>query len=127
MRLLADMNISPLTVERLRGHGFDILRVSEVLPSGTPDRIVLELARSEGRALVSQDLDFSAILALEARTSPSLIAIRMARCDPEGIADRLLQVFPIIAEKLAMGCAVTVDDFRIRLRPLPVQPSDDSD
>jgi hypothetical protein len=40
MRLLADMNISPLTVERLRGRGFDIVRLTEILPANTPDRII---------------------------------------------------------------------------------------
>lgn len=121
MRLLADMNISPLTVERLRGQGFDIVRVKEILPANAPDRIVLELARSEGRVLISQDLDFSRMLALENRTSPSLITIRMTNCDPESIAERLLMVFPVIGDRLASGYAVTVNDHNIRLRPLPIE------
>jgi predicted nuclease of predicted toxin-antitoxin system len=120
IRILADMNISPLTVERIRGRGFDIVRVSEILPVNTPDRIVLELARSEGRILISQDLDFSRILALENRTSPSLITIRMMNCDPESVAERLLAAFPAIEDSLISGCAISVDDCTIRLRPLPI-------
>jgi len=98
MRFLANMNISPLTVERLRGQGWDILRVSEILPVSTPDNLVLEVARTEGRVLVSQGLDFSKILALEEQTSPSLITIRMTICDPGSIAERLLRVLPVVRE-----------------------------
>lgn len=41
MRFLADMNVSPLTVEALRDQGWDILRVSEVLPPDTIDLDIL--------------------------------------------------------------------------------------
>jgi predicted nuclease of predicted toxin-antitoxin system len=126
MRFLANMNISPRTVEFLRGRGWDILRVSEILPAKSSDHIVLEFARSEGRTLISQDLDFSRILALEGWSCPSVITIRMTRCDPESVSDRLLQIFPAILEKLASGCAITVDERKIRLRPLPIKPGDSS-
>ncbi|WP_298915798.1 DUF5615 family PIN-like protein [uncultured Nostoc sp.] len=45
MKLLADMNISPQTVAALQGEGWDIIRVSDVLPATTSDLKILEFAR----------------------------------------------------------------------------------
>jgi predicted nuclease of predicted toxin-antitoxin system len=128
MRFLFDMNMSPLSVKYLRERGFDVIRISDILPANTPDPIVLEFARTHGRILVSQDLDFSKILALENQTSPSLITIRMTNCDPASIAERLIQVISAAKaklNKLVPGCAITVDDNKIRLRSLPIKPIDE--
>ena len=64
VRILANMNISPLTVSALREVGWDIIRVSQVLPSNASDREILEFARSQERVVVTQDLDFSSLIAL---------------------------------------------------------------
>jgi len=64
IRFLANMNISPKTVESLSKKGWDIIRVSNILPVNTSDQEILDLARQEGRVVVTQDLDFSALLAL---------------------------------------------------------------
>ncbi|MEH1831469.1 MAG: DUF5615 family PIN-like protein [Nostoc sp.] len=47
IKLLADMNISPQTVAALQGEGWDIIRVSDVLPATTSDLEILEFARRE--------------------------------------------------------------------------------
>lgn len=44
--LLADMNVSPATVEILRAQGWDIVRVSDVLPVDASDRQILQVARA---------------------------------------------------------------------------------
>jgi predicted nuclease of predicted toxin-antitoxin system len=58
------MNISPLTVEELKQKGWDIVRVSEVMDVRTKDLEVLDFARKHNRVLITQDLDFSTLLAL---------------------------------------------------------------
>jgi len=73
LRFFADMNISPRTVRLLREQGWDILRVSEVLPASAKDLEVLEFARRERRVVITQDLDFSVLLALSGYSSPSLL------------------------------------------------------
>ena len=57
-RFLADMNISPKTVGALQQRGWDIIRVSEVLPMDAADDEILEFARASRRVVVTQDLDF---------------------------------------------------------------------
>jgi len=64
LRFVADMNISPLTVNVLAAEGIDIVRVSSLLPVNASDESILGLARQQGRVVITQDMDFSALLAL---------------------------------------------------------------
>lgn len=119
--LLADLNISPLTVKTLALEGWDIVRVTSRLPARASDRTILDLAREEGRAVVTQDLDFSALLALSGLDSPSLVTLRMEDTAPETVTRKLLEISPLLEEVLAEGVAVTVDDDSVRVRKLPVR------
>jgi len=79
------------------------------------------LAEREDRALVSHDLDFSALLAVQGRTRPSLITLRLRSFDPQEIASRLVAVLPGVAAVLARGAAATVEDSHVRIRLLPIE------
>ena len=120
IRLLADMNISPKTVEALQRQGWDVIRVSHVMSSEAPDDRILSLAREERRVVITQDLDFSALLALGGYQEPSLVTSRLIVSDPETVTRRLLDVLPGLEDVLQKGSAVTVDDFRVRVRSLPI-------
>ena len=121
MRFLVDMNLSPLTVAALRSQGWDMLRVSEVLPVDAADLEILEWARRHNRIVVTQDLDFSALVALGGYSQPSLVTLRLSTASPETVTARLLAVIPELEEALESGCAVTVGDASVRLRLLPIQ------
>jgi len=64
VRLLADLNVAPRTVEFLRSLGYDIARVDALLPGTASDAEIVEFALREGRTILTQDLDFSALVAL---------------------------------------------------------------
>ena len=121
LRLLANMNISPETVTALQKMGVDIVRVSQILPATSPDVEVPDLARRDKRVLVTQDLDFSALLALGGFDSPSLITMQLTVSDPKAITQKLLEVLPKIQDMLVKGCAVSVDDNSFRIRWLPIR------
>lgn len=121
LRLLADMNISPVTVAALRSQGIDVVRVSDLLPVNTTDEDLLEFARSENRAVVTHDLDFSALVALRGHSQPSVVTLRLSKADPTAVAKRLLEILPRVEADLAQGCAATVDDGSVRIRKLPIQ------
>src|SRR5207245_7007824 len=78
VRLLADLNIAPRTVSFLRSLGHDVQRVGDVLAPSATDHEIVEYARRDGRSVVTQDLDFSAIVALSGQAAPSLISLRLA-------------------------------------------------
>jgi len=117
-RLLANMNISPKTVEALRRQGWDIVRVSQFLPANAPDLEILDLARRENRAVVTQDLDFSTLLVLGGHDRPSVVTLRLAVSDPETVTGRLMEVLPQIERAIREGCAATVEDAAVRVRTL---------
>lgn len=121
LRLLADMNISPKTVAALQQRGWDIIRVSELLSVDATDAEILDFARHEEKVVVTQDLDFSALLALGGRDRPSLITLRLSVSDPEIVTQRLLEVLPRIEPVLQEGCAVTVEEVSVRVRKLPIK------
>ena len=114
LRFLADMNISPKTVADLHQQGWDILRVSQVLPMDAEDSEILEFARQQNRVVVTQDLDFSSFLALGGYAKPSLITLRLFVSDPEAMTRKLLVILPQIEDALEEGCAVTINDRTVR-------------
>lgn len=120
LRFLVDMNLSPKIVTDLRQEGWNILRVSQVLPMDSEDSEILKFARQQNRVIITQDLDFSSLLALGGHEKPSLITFRLPAPDPEIITRKLLELLPHIEEALLKGCAVVIDDRRVRVRRLPI-------
>lgn len=120
LRLLADMNISPLTVQALVEAGWEAHRVSTPLPEDSSDEDILAYAAETDRVVCTQDLDFSDLLAVSGRDWPSVITLRLSDAAPEVVTDRLLDVLPLLAEDLERGAIVTVDDDTVRVRSLPI-------
>jgi len=56
VRLLLDEQLSPTVAERLRGLGHDVETIRGTPHEGPSDRQILDLARSQGRALVTNNL-----------------------------------------------------------------------
>lgn len=120
-QILVDMNISPLTVQALREAGWTATRVSRHLPVDASDQTILAYADRTNRVVCTQDLDFSALLAVEGRAQPSLITLRLSDTAPRIVTARLLDVLPGIMEELQQGAVVTIQDRTVRLRSLPIQ------
>jgi len=121
IRLLADVHISPKTVTDLQKQGYEIMRSSEVLPANAPDINILEFARTENWVVLTQDLDFSMLVALSRYSQPSLITLRLSSAKPDIVTQKLLEVLPQIEEALQEGSAITIQDESIRIRKLPVR------
>jgi predicted nuclease of predicted toxin-antitoxin system len=65
MKLLADVHISPRTVTFLRGLGHDVVRVGpDYLRPTASDANIVAAAITDERIIVTQDVDFSALVAL---------------------------------------------------------------
>jgi predicted nuclease of predicted toxin-antitoxin system len=121
IRLLADVHISPKTVADLQKQGYEIMRSSEVLPANAPDINILEFARTENWVVLTQDLDFSMLVALSRYSQPSLITLRLSSAKPDIVTQKLLDVLPQIEEALQEGSAIAIQDESIRIRKLPVR------
>jgi len=121
LRFLADMNLSPLTVADLRKEGYEITRVSSLLPANATDEDILGFARRHGWVVITQDLDFSTLLALGGYDRPSVVTLRLTNTTPSVVTRRLRQILPQIEAFLSGGHAITIDDTTIRVRNLPIR------
>jgi predicted nuclease of predicted toxin-antitoxin system len=70
VKLLVDMNLSPSWIERLARHGFEAVHWSTIGAATAPDYEILTWANEHGFVLVTNDLDFSSILAASAEATP---------------------------------------------------------
>lgn len=119
-RLLADMNISPQTVTDPCRLGWETVRVDEILLATATDAEILERASTDNRTVLTQDLDFSALLAISGRDRPSLVTLRTTSSDPAFVTRRLLETLPHVETLLAQGTIVTIEDASYRVRSLPI-------
>lgn len=114
-------HISPLTVEELRKAGYTIIRVTEKLPATASDKEIVQLAYQTKSAVITQDLDFSAIVAQSGLQGPSIISLRVADAKPQAIAAILKTVLPLVEEDIAEGSLISIDEEEYRIRRLPVR------
>jgi predicted nuclease of predicted toxin-antitoxin system len=115
------MNISPMTVQALRNHGWDIIRVSEVMDEKSTDIDVLLYAQKQNRVVITQDLDFSQILALRGYAKPSLINLRFENARPDFVTALIIDVVSSMEKELEEGVVVSVDETSARYKNLPIR------
>ena len=66
------------------------------------------------------DLDFADLLAASQNDLPSVIIFRLKITLPNFVSSRLLTVLSECSETLDSGAIVTVEDYRYRVRNLPL-------
>jgi predicted nuclease of predicted toxin-antitoxin system len=98
----------------------DILRVTAALPPTANDVDIIAYAARENRTIITQDLDFSAIIALTQRTTPSLISLRLSSSRIEYVNALLLKILPTLEQDVLDGMIITIEDSRVPRRPLPI-------
>lgn len=121
LQFLADMNLLPLTISALRREDYHIRRLSDLLSFDATDADILALARQQGMVIITQDLDFSALLALGEYRSPGIVTLCLTNTRPDTVTQRLKQVLPHVEMALLEGSTVTVEDAVVRIRKLPVR------
>ena len=120
MRLIADVHISPRTADFLNTLGHDVIASGSVMPADAPDGEIVEIAARQGRAVLTQDLGFSAIVASSGSAIPSLISLRLSQPLVDVVNQRLEQVLPTLEDEVAAGVIASVEDERVRIRLLPI-------
>ena len=121
MRLLADLHISPQTVAFLKSLGHDVVRVNDILPVNADDELIIEQARRDSRVILTQDLDFSRIIAISGESAPSLISLRLKSSRIEYVNSLLSRILPQPEAEGLEAAVITIDDAAIRRRSLPIR------
>lgn len=120
MRLLIDMNLSPLWVDRLETAGFSVVHWSSVGVATASDTEIMVFARTNDFVVLTYDLDFGAILAATQGEKPSVVQIRAGDLDPNDIVATVVDALRKTAADLEDGALVSIDPERIRVRVLPL-------
>ena len=84
MKLLIDMNLSPLWVQFLADSGFDSIHWSSIGQASAPDTEIMDYASIHGLVVFTHDLDFGALLANRKTRQPSVFQIRTQDTLPTG-------------------------------------------
>jgi predicted nuclease of predicted toxin-antitoxin system len=77
-------------------------------------------AITEGRAILTADLDFGRIVALSREALPSVITFRLGDMRPITVNSVLASVLEKLEPDLATGVLVSIDDRAVRVRRLPI-------
>lgn len=123
MKLLLDMNLSPLWLETLRAAGFDAVHWSSLGRADVADEEIMRFAYANGMVVLTQDLDFGILLASTGARRPSVVQLRSDDVLPERIGRRVVDALQQIEAELTAGALVTIDPKRTRLRILPMRES----
>jgi predicted nuclease of predicted toxin-antitoxin system len=121
LRFLADMGVSATTVQILRDRGEEAVHLRELALQTLPDEQILAKALIENRIVLTFDLDFGDLLAASAGETPSVILFRMRNQTPRAVTPRLLEVIETCGDALRRGALIVVEDWRYRVRRLPIR------
>ena len=84
------------------------------------DAQILEFKRVEDRVVLTFDLDFGDLLALGLNDKPSTIIFRLDDETADSVNTSLLTVLAQTERDLQEGALILVQDFRYRIRRLPI-------
>lgn len=120
LKFIADIHISPLTVKALQNKGYDIVRITDKLPATASDKEIIQLAHNEKAVIITQDLDFSAIVAQSNLNGPSVVSLQVADAKPTIITRILITMLPLIEADLIEGAIISIDEKEYRIKKLPI-------
>jgi predicted nuclease of predicted toxin-antitoxin system len=125
VKLLVDMNLSPSWVNRLARHEFEAVHWSTIGANTAPDVEILTWANEHGFVVVTNDLDFSAILAASAGATSSVVQIRSQDLLSDVVVSIVAQALDAHREDIERGALLSIDEAGTRVRVLPLRRSQD--
>jgi predicted nuclease of predicted toxin-antitoxin system len=112
-----DENLPIEVCEFLRGRGFDALTVSDQSLGGRPDTDIAAVCRSEGRVLLTFDLDFADTTRYSPAGYAGIIVLRLMRQDKPHVMDVVTALVAHLVDEAALrGRLWIVEETRIRVR-----------
>ena len=113
MRFLADESCDFAVVTALRSARHDVTAIVEI-NAGAEDDVVLALARSEGRVLLTEDKDFGQLAYAGGHKTAGVVLIRFPGNARRSIGQAVVSVVAELGDRLAAGFVV-VEPGRARL------------
>ena len=120
LRLLLDMNIPFSYINLLSQNGYEVLRWSDIGSPTASDDEIMKYAREHDYAILTYDLDFSAILAASRDSLPSVVQIRASIQRANQAVDLISSAIQKNESHLLKGAILSIDLNKSRLRILPL-------
>jgi len=120
MNFLLDENLIPRFCEILKNLGYSVRHVYDVGLDQTPDEDIVAFARASGETILTNDLDFSRIMALSKEEFPSIITFRLGAMNENLFREIVKLNFSELIESAQEGNLITIDEGGIRIRKLPL-------
>jgi predicted nuclease of predicted toxin-antitoxin system len=121
VKILIDMNLTPLWREPLEAAGHEAKHWSEVGEPSAADEILMEWSRANGFVVFTHDLDYGILLYTTEAAGPSVIQLRSDNVSPEFMADIVTKSVREAAWEIERGALVTVHVNRHRIAMLPLK------
>jgi predicted nuclease of predicted toxin-antitoxin system len=120
MKILIDMNLSPLWAPFLRENGIEAVHWSSIgLPDAT-DAEIVTFAKAHDFTVLTNDLDFGYILAITRGKKPSVVQTRTGALGSDQIGSIVLSALKLLTAEIEKGALVTVDQHKTRVTLLPL-------
>lgn len=116
MRFKVDENLPQEVAGLLREGGHDAVSVSDQGMGGAKDGALFERCCSEGRVLVTLDLDFTNIQAYPPATTPGILVLRLSRQDKPWVLETVRRVMPVLEVASVARSLWILEEDRVRIR-----------
>ncbi|MCC5816219.1 MAG: DUF5615 family PIN-like protein [Leptospira sp.] len=114
------MNLSPSWQEFLKNINIHSIHWASVGSMTATDREIFDYALQNNYIIITQDLDFSTILALTNSEKPSVILIRAKNSLPKEIGKSVSELIRSYSDELEKGSLIVFDGIRHKVRILPL-------
>lgn len=119
MKILIDMNLSPVWVDYFQEQGIEAVHWIQIGAATAPDTLIFDFAKNNNCIVFTNDLDFGTILAVTNAESPSVFQVRTQDLTPENIGQKVISCLKQFESELQNGCMLTLNDAKSKVRLLP--------
>jgi len=116
MRFKIDENLPVEVKDLLVASGHDAHTVIEERLVGSEDSLIYHVAQTEGRVILTLDLDFSDIRTYVPAKSHGIVILRLASQDKTSILAIMDRVIPLLATEPIASRLWIVESERVRIR-----------
>jgi predicted nuclease of predicted toxin-antitoxin system len=120
MKILVDMNLSPLWAHFLTENGIEAVHWSSVGSPYASDTEIITYAKEHNFTVLTNDLDFGFILAVTRSKKPSVIQTRTGNLGTDEIGEIVIKAINLLTADIDEGALITIDPRKTRVTLLPL-------